>query len=209
MAVSGLAAAALAREITMLNLFVFEKFPKLETERLRMRELFAYDAEPLYENLRKPEIAEAVGVTPFPSMAHAQHAIKKYRERFTKKQSIRWVYTLKSTGDVIGMGSLQAITPPHLRAELAYEIDQNYWRQGYGAEAARAILNFGFSEMKLHRIEAITEPSNEASRALLEKVGFTYEGTLRARYFRNGKFLDDSYYGLLVTDWEALSAGDH
>ena len=68
-------------------------------------------------------------------------------------------------------------------------------------EAMSAILTYGFTDLGLHRIEADIDPRNTRSRSLLLKLGFTYEGNLRQRYFFRGQFEDEYYFGLLKDEW--------
>ena len=68
-------------------------------------------------------------------------------------------------------------------------------------EAISAILNYGFTELGLHRIEANPLAGNRASRNLLLKLGFTYEGNLRQRIFFRDHFEDQNYFGLLKDEW--------
>lgn len=68
-------------------------------------------------------------------------------------------------------------------------------------EAISAILTYGFSEMGLQRVEAIIDDLNARSKGLLLKLGFTYEGNLRQRYFFRSRFEDEHYFGLLRHEW--------
>ena len=69
-------------------------------------------------------------------------------------------------------------------------------------EAMSAILTFGFSELGLHRVEAVIDIANERSKNLLLKLGFTYEGILRQRFPFRGQFLDEHFFGLLKDEWQ-------
>jgi [ribosomal protein S5]-alanine N-acetyltransferase len=68
-------------------------------------------------------------------------------------------------------------------------------------EAMSAILAYGFTDLDLHRIEASIDMANEASKKLLLKLGFTYEGNLRQRYAFRGRFGDQHFFGLLQDEW--------
>jgi len=65
------------------------------------------------------------------------------------------------------------------------------------SEALPLIVNYGFTEMDLDRIEGLPFVSNEASRKLLAKLGFRLEGTFRERIFYRGHFEDQLLFGLL------------
>ena len=68
-------------------------------------------------------------------------------------------------------------------------------------EAMSSVLTYGFAELGLHRVEAIIDIANERSKGLLLKLGFTYEGNLRQRYFFRDHFEDEHYFGLLKDEW--------
>ena len=68
-------------------------------------------------------------------------------------------------------------------------------------EAISTILTYGFTELGLHRIEAIPLGGNTASKSLLLKLGFKYEGNLRQRHFFREHFEDQLYFGLLREEW--------
>jgi ribosomal-protein-alanine N-acetyltransferase len=70
------------------------------------------------------------------------------------------------------------------------------------AEALSAMLDYGFSDLGLHRIEAVPLAVNKPSHGLLCKLGFNYEGNLRQRHFFRGRFEDQFYFGLLKDDWQ-------
>lgn len=85
-------------------------------------------------------------------------------------------------------------------AHVGYWIGQTYARQGYMTEALAAVLEFAFSDLTLHRIEAACLPSNTPSASLLQKMGFRQEGLAR-RYLRiNGRWEDHLLFGLLRED---------
>jgi ribosomal-protein-alanine N-acetyltransferase len=64
-------------------------------------------------------------------------------------------------------------------------------------EAIQAVLNYGFSELKLHSVEANINPVNEASRRLLEKNNFVKEAHFKENYYFNGSFSDSAVYSLI------------
>jgi ribosomal-protein-alanine N-acetyltransferase len=83
---------------------------------------------------------------------------------------------------------------------IGYWIGEPYARHGYMTEAVSGLLEFAFDHLRLHRIGAACLPNNEASRALLEKLGFTEEGYAR-KYLRiNGEWHDHVLYAIISTD---------
>lgn len=85
-------------------------------------------------------------------------------------------------------------------AMLGYWLGVPYLGHGYMTRAVSAALPFVFNTLRLHRIEAATQPSNRPSRAVLERNGFRCEGELR-RYLKiNGAWQDHLLYALLLED---------
>ena len=95
-----------------------------------------------------------------------------------------WSVVLKKTGEVIGWCGLQPIgneDTPLGRIELGYLIDREHRRSGYGYEACRAILDFGFEKLELDEVYAQIDERNRASLRMARKLGFTrQEGGLWA-----------------------------
>lgn len=83
---------------------------------------------------------------------------------------------------------------------LGYWMGQRHSGKGYMTEAVRGALAFAFSELALHRVEAACLPSNEPSRRLLERVGFTREGEARGYLRINGVWADHLLYGILASE---------
>jgi RimJ/RimL family protein N-acetyltransferase len=77
------------------------------------------------------------------------------------------------------------------------------WNQGYGPEAARLILGYGFEQLNLHRIELDVYSLNPRAKKAYEKVGFKLEGTKRDSYYRNGQYHDTYVMSVLRSEWEA------
>lgn len=69
-------------------------------------------------------------------------------------------------------------------------------------EALETVLKFGFTELNLHRVEALIADENEPSKRLLLRYGFLKEGTMREDYVVNGVNEDSDCYALLKWEWE-------
>ncbi|HEY0835006.1 MAG TPA: GNAT family protein, partial [Azospirillum sp.] len=86
-------------------------------------------------------------------------------------------------------------------ATLGYWVGQPYARRGHVSGATRLVLDFAFGQLGLHRVEAACLPTNEASRGLLEKVGFTHEGYARGYLRIDGAWRDHVLYAVLREEW--------
>jgi RimJ/RimL family protein N-acetyltransferase len=83
--------------------------------------------------------------------------------------------------------------------------DRAAWGKGYGSEALRLVLQYGFEEMNLHRVTLTVVEYNERAIAMYERAGFKQEGTFREFGRRDGKRYDMYLYGLLRSEWESNS----
>lgn len=82
-------------------------------------------------------------------------------------------------------------------AELGYWLSQDYWNNGIMTEAVKIICREAFSKFDIIRIFAEPFEYNTASRAVLEKAGFTYEGTMRNGIYKNGNICSYCVYSIL------------
>lgn len=94
-------------------------------------------------------------------------------------------------------------------ATLGYWIGLPHARRGYTFAAVALILDFSFQRQNLHRVEASCLPTNQASRGLLEKAGFTYEGYARHYLRINGVWRDHLLFAVLKEDWDAERRDRH
>jgi ribosomal-protein-alanine N-acetyltransferase len=89
-------------------------------------------------------------------------------------------------------------------AEFGYDLRPGYWGRGLMAEALMAILDFVFGSLGLNRAQVLLMPRNRRSRRLVERLGFTEEGTLREHDFdERGELCDDVVFSLLAREWRA------
>jgi ribosomal-protein-alanine N-acetyltransferase len=131
-------------------------------------------------------------------VAEAQTFIDELHAEYTAQEGIVWAVTLADQDVVIGLFGLHHWDQYHRRAEAGYGQAQAYWGQGFGSEALRAIVRFGFDQMNLNRIYAGTIADNHESVRLLERLGFQREGTQREHSWEDdGTFHDSAIYGLL------------
>jgi ribosomal-protein-alanine N-acetyltransferase len=180
---------------------MFTPFPCLTTDRLLLRHIQPNDAEALFAIFSDEEAMQFYGHEPHRSLDDTRELIRQIHVRYAQRESIRWGITLQSEDKVIGSCSFHHFDEGFHRAEIGYELHRTFWGKGIMFEAISAILTYGFTELELHRVEAIIDIANERSKGLLWKLGFTYEGNLRQRYAFRDRFEDEHYFGLLKDEW--------
>jgi ribosomal-protein-alanine N-acetyltransferase len=110
-------------------------------------------------------------------------------------ESPQTILAIANQTEIIGSIGLMLGQDVHrFTAELGYWIAEPFWGKGIMTSAIKAITNFGFKELGLKRICAMPYASNPASAKILEKAGFSLEGTLRANVVKYGKVLDQYMY---------------
>lgn len=171
---------------------------ELKTKRLLLRPYREENIPTLTRLLGAKEVAATTLRIPHPYTEADARAFLKAQESPASKFGM---FEL-SSGDLIG-GIGLSVEERHQHAELGYWVGVPYWGKGYATEAAREMLRHGFEDLKLNRIFAGVFAGNPASEQVLLKIGFTHEGTMRQHFLKNGRFLDDQFYGILASDWHA------
>jgi len=117
-----------------------------------------------------------------------------------------YMFRLRTLEDdrLIGVGALGDVQWVHRTAMLGIAIgDPEYWDRGYGSEAVRLLLRYGFEELNLHKLWLTTIGFNVRAQRAFEKVGFVREGVQRDMIEREGRRFDLLYYDMLRADWLA------
>lgn len=173
----------------------------LETERLILSKWHPRrDAKDLFEYAKGPNVGPNAGWAPHESIADSKMRIKKV---FLK--SGIWKISLKGEGKAIGsIGFENDLRRVDMKSkELGYSLSEEYWGRGIMTEAAREVLRYAFGELKLDVVSIVTTPDNRRSLRVIEKLGFIYEGTLRAGQMTyDGKIKDTMCFSMLRREWE-------
>lgn len=148
----------------------------LESERLRFRHLIPEDLDALFELYDDPEIRRY-----FPEGRLSYEETKEELEWFLSGHPKHpelglWATIDKKSGRFIGRCGLLPWTLEDVyEVEVAYMISKEYWGQGYGTEAARAILDYGFNQLNLSRLICLIDKENVASLKVAESIGMSFE----------------------------------
>ncbi len=114
----------------------------------------------------------------------------------SKAQSVpRTIFAIAAQKEAIGSIALTPGKDVHrFTAELGYWLAEPFWGRGIMAEAIKALTEYGFKDLGIHRIFAEPYAANPASARVLEKAGFIREGIIRENAFKDGRFLDQLIY---------------
>lgn len=175
---------------------------ELRTERLVLREFREEDWPALHAVESLPEVARYQHFearTPDESRDYVLGAIESAREH--PRHTFDLAIVLPGKDRVIGRCGLAITDPDQREAVLWYTLHPDAWGQGFTTEAARAVVDFAFRELDLHRIWAECDPRNVGSWRVLEKIGMRREGHLVENVWLKGEWCDSLIYAVLAREW--------
>lgn len=180
-------------------------FPVITTERLCLRQIKPSDADALFTIHSDVEWMRWYGVDPINRHYQARQLAELFASWFPAGTGFRWGLELKHDNRLIGTCGLFRWNKSWHNCVIGYEIARDLHGQGYMWEALTAVLDYGFNEMQLHRIQAETHPDNAASIRLATRLGFRFEGVHREQAFWADNYHDLNCYSLLEREWRLLN----
>ncbi len=171
--------------------------PTLTTSRLRLRPFVSEDAPDIQRLANEPLIYETTLKIPHPYLSQdAEKWIATHQMDFEQEKGVCLAIVSKTEEHLLGCISL-TLTPQHQRAEMGYWIGVPHWNQGYGTEAAREIVRYGFEDLKLHKIAANHFADNTPSGRIMQKIGMIREGQFQDHFFKDDRAISIVVYGIL------------
>lgn len=167
----------------------------LQTQRLFLRPVQMNDADEMFVARGDPEVMRFWDWPAFESVEQVRTVIARHHAEVDEGTTLWWAVSITPRGPAIGEVDLSEIEMHHRRAEVGFLFRRNAWGYGYAFEAMERVTRYGFADLKLERLWARFHAGNEASRKLLERLGFSYEGTLREHVVRDGARRDCLLYG--------------
>jgi ribosomal-protein-alanine N-acetyltransferase len=167
---------------------IFSNIPELKTERLVLRKMLVKDADDMFEYARRADVTKYLTWSPHPSRAYTKEYLEYIATRYAAGEFYDWAVTDARTGKMIGTCGFTKFDFMSNSAEVGYVLNPVFWGHGYACEALEAVLNFGFCNLKLNRIEARYMEGNIASRRVMEKSGMKYEGMFRQSLLIHGEY---------------------
>ncbi len=179
---------------------------QLTTQRLLLRDfvygdwpaVLAYQQDPRYLRYYPWDSRSEADARAFVAMFVDQQT-ERPRRRF------QLAITLPDSGQLIGTCGIRRKPDNDWEADIGYELSPDFWGQGYAVESARAMVNFGFRELGLHRISSWCIADNAASVRVLRRLGFRQEGRLRSNEYFKRRWWDTMLFGLLLDEWRTMT----
>ena len=171
------------------------------TDRLVLKSITPEIIHELFNTKTKEEIINYFGYDEN-GYEHSKKMHEKGMESF-RVSSFSFLIFDKQTNLPIGECGYHSWNEAHKRAEVFYNmLHEKDKQKGLMTEALKSVLNYGFTELNLHRIQALVASENVPSIKLLLHYGFVKEGTMREDYVVNGVNEDSDCYSLLKWEWK-------
>ena len=175
----------------------------IKSDRLILRPFEKSDFEPLLSYYALPDVQRYLDWKAR-DKAEAKGAFEQMRKQ-TRLSRPGEVLTLavvrKADGRVIGHVSLRYTDATAMQGEVRFAIGPAFRRKGYGSEAVRAAIDFGFEQFKLHRVFARTAGGNEATARLLRGLGMRLEAHYREHALFQGEWDEELHFAILDREW--------
>ena len=173
---------------------------KLSTERLLLRALCEQDRAVVQDYWSDERFLACYP----PDRLSPEHCDETMDEALAMSPDRGHNWAITVDGNTIGRIRLE-LSKRNSTGDIGYELHPDYWGNGYATEVLKEVVRHSFEELKLHRLCAWAYEPNKASQRVLEKAGFTHEGTMRKRCSWGDGWVDDVMFGLLVEEWAGSS----
>ncbi|MBU5262362.1 GNAT family N-acetyltransferase [Bacillus atrophaeus] len=167
----------------------------IKTDRLVIRKFKCEDWQDVYEYTSNPHVMKYI-----PEGVFTEEDAKKFVNENMGGNAEKFPVVVKEENIVIGHIAFFKYFGEH-SYEIGWVFNPKYYNKGYASEAAQAILEFGFTNMKLHRIIATCQPQNIASYRVMEKIGMRREGYFKKCIPNGNQWWDEYYYAILEEEW--------
>ena len=147
-------------------------FPELSGRRTRLRAPRTSDADALLALYSDPDVVRYRQRPPMASRDEALGTLAEYREGFETRTRVDWMLTRRDDDTVIGTCALFDFDTAHRSAEIGYALQPAHWGRGLARDAVARVIAWGVASLGLACIDASIDPRNEASRKLLQALGF-------------------------------------
>lgn len=187
---------------------VFTNIPTLHTERLSLRAMHPIDAEDMYDYSRRPEVTKYLLWTEHKNVGYTKDYLFYVGTRYALGDFYDWAIIDLESRRMIGTCGFTRIDAANDCAEIGYVLNPDFHGKGYATEAVKKIIDFGFSELSLNRIEARFMKGNEASLRLMQRVGMTFEGYMRDLIFVKGSYRTVGISSILKSEYDKLKVSE-
>ena len=174
----------------------------ISTKRLVLGEISWSDTENIHVLHSIPEVDEFNTLGLPKSIDETKGIMQPFidNRKEEKRTKICWVVEAKNNKEFIGICGMILSADKYRIGEIFYKLHPVHWGNGYATELSKALLDFGFNDLKLHRIEAGVAVLNIKSIKVLEKIGMSNEGIRRKILPIRGEWVDGYHFAIIEGD---------
>ena len=181
---------------------VFSHLPELITPRLTLRRMLVSDTEDMYEYASRQDVTKYLAWYPHSSRDYTREYLQYLGGRYAAGMFYDWAVVYEPDCKMVGTCGFTSFNCSSDIAEVGYVLNPEYWGKGIATEALSRVLQFGFEELGLNRIEAKFIQGNDRSRRVMEKVGMSFEGILRESMMVKGSYMNIGICSILRSEWQ-------
>lgn len=171
----------------------------IATDRLILRRFAPTDAESAWRNWAgDEEVQNDYGEPVYATPDDARALIGRYISAYERPDAYRWgIFPVSEPDECVGMVAFFLVDNRNEFCEVEYCMGRDFQNRGYVTEAVKAVTAYAFDTVCFNRVQVSCRHVNLASKRVIEKCGFIYEGTLRQFFNHKGEFHDRLYYSIL------------
>ena len=171
----------------------------METDSLLLRRFMEPDIDDVFKGLSNPRVIKYYGVR-FWTLEETEEQMKWFADLEENGAGIWWAVCSKESGTFFGAGGLNNLQVEHRKAEVGFWLLPEFWGKEIIVEAMPLILDYAFNQLDLRRVEGFVETENTNCIRALEKLEFTYEGTMTDSEIKEGAFISLSVFAKFNPD---------
>ncbi|MTI29959.1 GNAT family N-acetyltransferase, partial [Xanthovirga aplysinae] len=166
-----------------------------------LKEIISSDIENIHRGLSNPNITKYYDVH-FPTLEATKEQMEWYEDLKNSGTGVWWSIYDKEENQFCGAGGFNGLDKKHKKAEIGFWLLQEFWGKGIMKAVMPKLFEIGFTELNLNRIEGYVVSQNIKCKNALEKINFSYEGTMRESEIKNGEKISVDFYSILKSEWE-------
>lgn len=174
-------------------------------ETITLRPFRSEDADPLWQSLDNETINRLTGT----HATFTREQIENYiANQIKADDDERASFIIEATAEKRAVGEvvINDIDPDNRSGNIRIALfDEADFGKGYGTQAMRLMVDYGFRELKLHRITLGVYAFNPRAIRVYEKIGFVKEGVLRDSLYWDGEYIDEITMSILEHEWQGLA----
>jgi len=173
----------------------------MKTENYYLKEIESTDIHHIHKGLSNPDITKYYDVH-FPTLEATKTQMEWYSTIKSEGTGIWWGIFGNDDNEFKGAGGYNNVEKQHKKAEIGMWLLKEHWGKGILKEMMPKLFEQGFTKLGLNRIEGYVVHDNVKCKSAIEKINFTFEGTMRECEIKNGEMIDVDLYSILKSDWK-------